>query len=57
MDEILEGMKAILEHLDWSDRKKVVRLAKHHGLPVRKIGGRWVARVAALDAWMGAALE
>ena len=55
--EIIEGRKEIMGYLGWSSWKKVLRLAEKCGLPVRKVGGRWVASKVALDAWYEAVLE
>lgn len=48
---LIVGKKSILDHLRLASWPAVMRLVAE-GLPVRKVGGRWVTRADLLDQWV-----
>ena len=53
MEHKLEGRKEILAFLGWGDWRRVVDACKR-GMPVVKVGGRWVAFGDQIEAWLRA---
>ena len=51
MSDFLETRGEIAAFLGWSWRK-VMQMRARSGLPVRKVGGRWMASKEALANWL-----
>lgn len=54
-DDLLPNIQAIAEHAFGEANKTTIRRVRHliaqHGFPAKKVGGRYQASRAVIDAW------